>query len=139
MNYLLRKTQRGDATSGTIRRKRAKWIETYAALGASLLVGIGERLGRPGLQVGAMVRQIILAGFVVFLPAAVQAQGRGMMPTVSHAVAVGPSRVMQAPRVGTAQVMPEPRTVSRSGVGRPRKAVPATRSTRRQVTTRRRF
>src|SRR6266478_881818 len=97
MNYLLRKTQRGDATSGTIHGKRAKWIETYAALGASLLVGIGERLGRPGLQVGAMVRQIILAGFVVFLPAGVQAQGRGMMPPVSHAVAVGPRVVMQVP------------------------------------------
>src|SRR5712692_8911416 len=77
INYLLRKMQRGNATSGTIRGRRAKWIETYAALGASLLVGIGERLGRPGLQVGAMVRQIILAGFVVFLPAGVQAQGRG--------------------------------------------------------------
>src|SRR6266852_1551702 len=139
MNYLLRKTQRGDATSGTIHGKRAKWIETYAALGASLLVGIGERLGRPGLQVGAMVRQIILAGFVVFLPAGVQAQGRGMMPPVSHAVAVGPRVVMQAPRVGTAQVMPGTRTVSRGGVVRPRTAIPAARNTRRQVTTRRRF
>src|SRR5260370_6520970 len=139
MNYLLRKTERGDATSGTIHGKRAKWIETYAALGASLLVGIGERLGRPGLQVGAMVRQIILAGFVVFLPAGVQAQGRGMMPPVSHAVAVGPRVVMQAPHVGTAQVMPGTRTVSRGGVARPRTAIPAARNTRRQVTTRRRF
>ncbi len=139
MNYLLRKKQRGDATSGTIHGKRAKWIETYAALGASLLVGIGERLGRPGLQVGAMVRQIILAGFVVFLPAGVQAQGRGMMPPVSHAVAVGPRVVMQAPHVGTAQVMPGTRTVSRGGVVRPRTAIPAARNTRRQVTTRRRF
>src|SRR5713226_10771609 len=86
-----------------------------------------------------MVRQIILAGFVVFLPAGVQAQGRGMMPPVSHAVAVGPRVVMQAPRVGTAQVMPGTRTVSRGGVVRPRTAIPAARNTRRQVTTRRRF
>jgi len=50
-----------------------------------------------------MVRQIILAGLVVFLPAGAQAQGRGGMPAVSHTVGVAPRVVMQAPHAGTAQ------------------------------------
>ena|SRR6266550_986777 len=49
-----------------------------------------------------MVRQIILAGFVVFLPAGLGAQGRGAMP--SHAVNVAPRAVMPAPHRITAFV-----------------------------------
>jgi hypothetical protein len=86
-----------------------------------------------------MVRQIILAGFVVFLPVGAQAQGRGGMPAVSHAVGVAPRVVTQAPHAGTAQVMPGTRTVPRGGAVRPRTAAPAVRSTRPQNTTRRRF
>ena len=96
------------------------------------------RLGRPGLQVTVMVRQIILAGFVVFLPAGVRAQRRGMMPPVSHAVAMAPRAVMQAPHAGAAQAMPGTRSVMRSGAGRPRTAMPGVRSTRRQFSTLRR-
>jgi hypothetical protein len=98
----------------------------------------GERLGRPGLQVETMVRQIILAGFVVILPAGVQAQGREGMATGSHSFAAAPRVAVQAPRTGSAQTMPGTRTVSRGGVVRARTAIPATRSTRQQVTTRRR-
>jgi hypothetical protein len=72
-----------------------------------------------------MVRQIILAGFVVFLPAGVQAQGRG---AISHGVAVAPGAVI-----------PGTRTVTRGGAVRPRTAAPGVRSTRPQSTTRRRF
>ncbi len=111
-------------------------------MGASFLLGIGakivgERLGRPGLQVGAMVRQIILAGFVVILPAGVQAQGRGMMPPVSHAIAVAPRLVMQAPHATTAQPVPGTRVVLRNGAVRPKTGTSAVRNTRRQVTARR--
>src|SRR5712692_8461955 len=86
-----------------------------------------------------MVRQIILAGFVVFLPAGVQAQRHGMMPPVSHGVAVAPRVVMQAPHPGTAQAMPGTRMVMRVGAVRPRTVVPAVRNTRLRVTTRRRI
>ncbi len=85
-----------------------------------------------------MVRQIILAGFVVFLPVGVRAQMRGGMPPVSHAVAAAPRVGMQAPHAVTAQARPGTRTVTRGGAVRPRTAVPAVRSTRPQVTTRRR-
>jgi hypothetical protein len=85
-----------------------------------------------------MVRQIILAGFVVFLPAGAQAQGRGGMPPVSHSVGVAPRVVTQAPHAGIAQAMPGTRTVTRGGAVRPRTA-PAVRGTRPQNTTRRRF
>ncbi len=94
---------------------------------------------RPGLQVGTMVRQILLAGFVAISPAAVHAQGRGAMAPVSHAAAVAPKVAMAAPRAGTSQMVPMPRTVVRGGTVRPRTAMPVVRSTRRPVTTRRRF
>ena len=86
-----------------------------------------------------MVRQVILTGFVVFLPAGAQAQGRGGMPPVSHSVGVAPRVVTQAPHAGTAQAMPGTRTVTRGGAVRPRTAASAVRSTRPQITTRRRF
>jgi hypothetical protein len=85
-----------------------------------------------------MVRQIILAGFVVILPAGVQAQGHGGMGTGSHSFAAAPRAAVQAPRTGSAQAMPGTRTVSRGGVAHARTVIPATRSTRQQVTTRRR-
>ena len=86
-----------------------------------------------------MVRQIILAGFVVFLPVGVQAQGRGAMPPVSHAAGVAPRVAMPAPHAGVSQMVPVPRTVVRGGPVRPRTAMPIVRSTRRPVTTGRRF
>ena len=98
---------------------------------------VRERPDRPGLQVGTMVRQIILAGFVVILPAGVQAQGRGAMPPVSRAVTVAPRAVMQAPHAVTAQAMPGTRAVVRGGAVHPRTAAPAVPGTRPQFTTRR--
>jgi hypothetical protein len=86
-----------------------------------------------------MVRQIILAGFAVILPAGAQAQGRGMVAPVSHGFVAGPRVVMQAPRVGTARAIPGTRVAPRGGVLRGRTAIPSTGSTRRQGTTRRRF
>src|SRR5947207_13912963 len=85
-----------------------------------------------------MVRQIILTGFVVFLPAGAQAQGRGGMPQVSHAVGVAPRVVRQAPHAGIAQAMPGTRTVTRGGAVRPRTAGPEGRSMGPQNTPRRR-
>jgi len=98
-----------------------------------------------------MVRQLILAGIVVFLPAGVQAQGRGAMPPVSHAAAAAPRVVTPAPHVGTAQPiraphagvagMPVPgtRPVTRNGAARPRTTTPVPWNARGQVTRRRRF
>src|SRR5467141_3877892 len=87
-----------------------------------------------------MVRQIILASFVVFLPAGAQAQGRGMMPPVSHAVGVAPRAVMQAPpHVGISHAMPAPRIVVRGGGVRPKTGTAAIRGTRGPANTRRRF
>jgi hypothetical protein len=90
-----------------------------------------------------MVRQIILAGVVVFLPAGVRAQGHGMMPPAFHAPAVGPRVAMQAPHVGISHAMPAARPVVRGGAVRPRAGMPVGRGTRGQVTqittTRRRF
>src|SRR5260370_5544780 len=86
-----------------------------------------------------MVRQIILASFVVFLPAGAQAQGRGMMPQVSDAVGVAPRAVMQTPRVGTARAMPAPRIVVRGGGVRPKTGTAVIRGTRRPLSERRRF
>ena len=86
-----------------------------------------------------MVRQILLAGLVVLLPAGLRAQGRGTMAPVAHAGAVAPRAVMPAPRQGTAQAMPAPRMVARGGTARPRTGVPVARSTRPQGTTRRRI
>jgi len=130
-----------------MKRQRTNWNETDAVRGASLLVSViedwgkvdCERLGKLGLQVKTMIRQIILAGFVVFLPAGVQAQGRGAMRAASHAVGVAPRAVTQAPRAGTAQALPGTRTVPRGGTVRPRLAVPGVRSTRPQITTQRRI
>jgi hypothetical protein len=85
-----------------------------------------------------MVRQIILAGFVVFLPAGVQAQGRGMMPPVFHSAAVAPRVVMQAPHAGISQARPATRTVMRGGAVRPKPGIPVVRSTRR-ISTRNRI
>src|SRR5260370_16949453 len=86
-----------------------------------------------------MVRQIILASFVVFLPAGAQAQGRGMMPPVSHAVGVAPRVVVQAPpHVGISHAMPAPRIVVRGGTVRPKTGMAVIRGTRRPATTRRR-
>jgi hypothetical protein len=86
-----------------------------------------------------MVRQIILAGFVVVLAAGAQAQGRGGMGSVSRGggVAVAP-RMVQAQHAGAARAMPGPRTVMRNGVG-PRTGMPTLRGTRSQFTTRGRF
>src|SRR5260370_37536562 len=67
-----------------------------------------------------MVRQMILAGFVVFLPTGVRAQARGMMAPASRSVAVAPRVGLQAPRAGTAQLMPRARVVVRSGGTPPR-------------------
>jgi hypothetical protein len=86
-----------------------------------------------------MVRQIVLASFVVFLPVGTQAQGRGMMPPVSHAMAVAPRVVVQAPHAGTMQGMPAARVVVRGGAVRPKTGMPVARGTQRVVTTRRRF
>src|SRR3989442_4617374 len=86
-----------------------------------------------------MVRQIILASFVVVLPAGTQAQGRGMMPPVSHSVAVAPRVVVQASHAGTMQAIPATRIVMRGGAVRPKTGMPVVRSTQRPVTTRRRF
>jgi hypothetical protein len=85
-----------------------------------------------------MVRQIILAGFVVIFPAGVHAQGRGGIATGAHSFAAAPRVAVQAPRTGSVQAVPGRRTVSRGGVARARTAIPATRSTRPQVATRRR-
>ena len=86
-----------------------------------------------------MVRQIILAGFVVFLPVGVQAQGRGAMPSVSHAARVAPRVAMSAPHAAPSQIVAVPRTVARGGTVRPRTTMPMVRNTRRPVTTQRRF
>jgi hypothetical protein len=83
-----------------------------------------------------MVRKIILAGFVVFLPTGVQAQGRGAPPPVFHSVAAAPRAVASVPHVGIAAA-PGPRVIVRSGVPRSRVAMPIPRNTRR-VTTRNR-
>jgi len=86
-----------------------------------------------------MVRQIILAGFVVFLPVGVEAQGRGAMPPVSHAAAFAPRVAMPTPHAGASQMVAVPRTVARGGTVRPRTAMPIVRNPRRPVTTVRRF
>jgi hypothetical protein len=86
-----------------------------------------------------MVRQIFLAGFVVFLPMGVQAQGRGAMAPVSHASAVAPRMAMPAPHAAASQMVGMPRTVARGGMVRPQTSMPIVRNPRRPVTTGRRF
>ncbi len=78
-----------------------------------------------------MVRQIILAGLVVVLPAGVQAQGRGAMPPVFHGAAAAPRVAVSAPNAGTATAVAGPRMVVRSGVPRSRVGAPIPRNTRR--------
>jgi hypothetical protein len=85
-----------------------------------------------------MVRQIILAGFVVILPVVVQAQGRGGMAAGSHSFAAAPRVAVQAPRTGSAQATPGTRMAVRSGAPRLRTSMPVARSTRQQVAPRRR-
>jgi len=76
-----------------------------------------------------MVRKIILAGVVIFLPIGVQAQGRGGMPPVFHAAAIAPRAAVAAPHTMVGQAMPATRGVTRTGTPRPRTAM--VRSTRR--------
>lgn len=86
-----------------------------------------------------MVRQIVVAGFVLFLSGSAQAQGRGGMSAGSHAGGGAPRVATQAPRAGTARVMPGTRTGPRGGGFRPRTGAPGVRGTGSQTTTRRRF
>src|SRR5437773_11217343 len=86
-----------------------------------------------------MVRQIILAGFVVFLPAGLGAQGRGAIPSVSHAVNVAPRAVMPAPHGMTAQAVAGTRTVMSGGALHPKTVVAGVRRRRPQVTVRTRI
>ncbi len=86
-----------------------------------------------------MVRQMLLAGLVVLLPAGLRAQGRGAMAPVSHVGAMAPRAVMSAPHAMPMQGMPGPRVVARGGTVRPRSGMPAVRNTRGPVTSRRRF
>jgi len=92
---------------------------------------VGVRLGRPGLQVEIMVRQIFFAGLVVLLPAGLQAQGRGAMGSVSHAaVSVAPRAVVQAPHAAAVNAMAGTRPVARSGAPRYRPMMPVGRRAR---------
>jgi hypothetical protein len=86
-----------------------------------------------------MVRQMILAGFVVLLPAGLQGQGRGMIAPVPRAAVAGPRVMMPAPHVGAPQARPVARTGVRGGTVRPRTGAPTVRSTRPQNGTRRHF
>lgn len=85
-----------------------------------------------------MVRQIILTGIVVFLPTSLLAQGRGMMPSASHAVAVAPRGAMPVSHSGMAPAAPGTRIGVRGGVLRPRAGTPVGRIGRRPVGGRRR-
>jgi hypothetical protein len=86
-----------------------------------------------------MVRQIVLAGLVVLVPAGLRAQGRGAMAPVSHMGAMAPRAVMSAPHPVPVRAMPGPRMVARGGTVRSRTGTPVARNARGQVTTRRRF
>src|SRR5947208_16971963 len=94
---------------------------------------------RPGLQVGTMVRQILLAGFVAISPTAVHAQGRGAMVPVSHAAGVAPKVAMAAAHAGTSQMVLRPRTVASGGPARPGTAMPVQRSTQHQRPTKKHY
>ena len=84
-----------------------------------------------------MVRQIILTGMVVFLPASLLAQGRGMMPSASHAVAVAPRGAMPASHVGMVPAAPGKGIVVRGGGVHPRAGTPIARNGQRPIGTRR--
>src|ERR1700682_578205 len=126
-------------------------IVTRAGLEASLLLRLVEcggkvdceRPGRPGLQVKIMVRQIVVAGFVLFLSASAQAQRGGGMSGGSRAGGGAPRAATQAPRAGTPQAMPGTRMGPRGGGFRPRTGAAGVRGTGSrtgsQTTTRRRF
>src|SRR5713101_4683819 len=57
---------------------------------------MSKRPARQGLQVGTMVRPILLASFAAIFPMSVQGQGRAMMPAASHAVVAAPRAVAYA-------------------------------------------
>ena len=76
-----------------------------------------------------MVRQIILAGFVVMLPVRVHAQGRGAMVAVPRA-AVAPQVAAPASHAGSSQAMLAARVLVKPGVPRVRGTLPVVRSTR---------
>jgi len=78
-----------------------------------------------------MVRQIILASFVVILPAGLQAQGRGMAMPVSRAVSAAPRAGAPVAHVGSARTMVATRVSVRGGAVRSRTATPIVRGTRR--------
>src|SRR6266850_1656029 len=81
---------------------------------------MSERPARQGLQVGTMVRPILLASFAAFFPLSVHAQGRAMMPAASHAVAAAPRAVAHAAPPMVSRAMPTARIVVRTGTPRPR-------------------
>jgi len=89
-----------------------------------------------GAQVSTMVRQIILAGFVVLLPTGLCAQGRGMMAPASRAVSVAPRVMAQAPHVAQAAPVGT-RVIARNGMVRPRNGTPTGRIATRPVSTHR--
>jgi hypothetical protein len=62
-----------------------------------------------------------------------------MMASVPRVAAVGPRVGMPAPHAGAVHAMPVARTGVRGGTLRPRTATPTVRSTRPQISTRRRF
>src|SRR6267143_5492992 len=99
---------------------------------------MSERPVRQGLQVGTMVRPILLASFAVIFPVRMQAQARGMMPAASHPVTLAPRAVAHAAQPTVPQTMPAARIAVRLSAPRPR-ATPAStaRITGRRVGTRR--
>ena len=86
-----------------------------------------------------MIRPIVLASFAVLLPAIAQAQGRAMMPAVSHSTMVSPRVVARSSPVVFPRISPGARSVVRSVVTPSRTAMPSVRGTRRPVSRRRQF
>jgi hypothetical protein len=82
-----------------------------------------------------MVRPILLASIVAILPSVVQAQGRGMMPAVSHPMTVAPRAAVHAAQPAVAPAMPGARIAARTGALRSRTTT--VRITRRSAGTRR--
>jgi len=117
-----------------IYRKLMNCFETYTALGASFLLEPGS----PGLQVATMVRRILLAGFAVLLPSIAQAQNRGMMPAVSHAMPAAPRPLVRATQPVVAHAATGQRLVMRTGVTHSRATTPTARSIQRPAGTQRR-
>src|SRR5258708_35853747 len=73
-----------------------------------------------------MVRPILLASFAAILPMSVQAQGRAMMPTASHAVAAVPRVVAHVAQPMVRPAVPAGRIVARTGTPRTRVTAPPT-------------